>query len=111
MRWTGGIGLALAGLSVLGWKYLKGGQEEGDSPDRPFPTGEEEHARVVLEGLEREREAKGAGTRVRAAGPDGMRNEPVRDWDKVDQASDESFPASDPPSYSPGAGTSEATKH
>lgn len=34
---------------------------------------------------------------VRSAGPEGMRNKPYREWTKVDQASDESFPASDPP--------------
>ncbi len=35
---------------------------------------------------------------VRDAGPDAMRHPPV-DWDRVDQAGDESFPASDPPNY------------
>ncbi len=34
---------------------------------------------------------------VRNAGPDAMRSD-VDDWDKVDEAVDESFPASDPPS-------------
>jgi hypothetical protein len=38
---------------------------------------------------------------TRPAGPSNMRDKPRRPWDKVDQASDESFPASDPPSYSP----------
>jgi hypothetical protein len=37
-----------------------------------------------------------SGTPVRNAGPEAMRT-PPRDWDKADQASDESFPASDPP--------------
>lgn len=37
---------------------------------------------------------------ARSAGPDAMRD-PPGDWEKVDQASDESFPASDPPAVSP----------
>ncbi|HEX8421611.1 MAG TPA: hypothetical protein VF638_16505, partial [Sphingomonas sp.] len=36
---------------------------------------------------------------VRPAGPEAMRDETRRPWSKVDQASDESFPASDPPAY------------
>jgi len=34
---------------------------------------------------------------VRPAGPESMRD-PPRKWDEVDEESDESFPASDPPS-------------
>jgi hypothetical protein len=37
---------------------------------------------------------------ARSAGPAAMRDPPT-DWEKVDQASDESFPASDPPAISP----------
>ncbi len=34
---------------------------------------------------------------VRDAGPEAMRDKPKGSWTKADQASDESFPASDPP--------------
>ena len=37
---------------------------------------------------------------ARSAGPEAMRD-PPKDWEKVDQASDESFPASDPPAINP----------
>ena len=36
------------------------------------------------------------GHEVRNAGPDAMRSDPP-EWDEVDEMSDESFPASDPP--------------
>jgi hypothetical protein len=35
---------------------------------------------------------------VRDAGPENM-EAPPGEWDRVDEAGDESFPASDPPSY------------
>lgn len=37
---------------------------------------------------------------ARSAGPEAMRD-PPKNWEKVDQASDESFPASDPPAVNP----------
>jgi hypothetical protein len=40
--------------------------------------------------------AVGNSGNVRPAGPSAMRD-PPSDWSKVDEASDESFPASDPP--------------
>ena len=41
-----------------------------------------------------------SGAAARSAGPEAMRDPPA-DWEKTDQASDESFPASDPPAVSP----------
>ena len=40
--------------------------------------------------------AVGHSGAARSAGPDAMRD-PPKEWSKVDEASDESFPASDPP--------------
>jgi hypothetical protein len=38
-----------------------------------------------------------ADVQVRPAGPDGMRDKPKKEWKPEDEASNESFPASDPP--------------
>lgn len=35
---------------------------------------------------------------VRDAGPEAQKDKPKK-WDRADEASDESFPASDPPAY------------
>lgn len=40
---------------------------------------------------------EGSFVHTRDAGPDHMRDEEGEHWDQVDQTSDESFPASDPP--------------
>lgn len=39
-----------------------------------------------------------SGPRVRPAGKDAMRD-PPRDWDRLDEIADQSFPASDPPAF------------
>ncbi len=42
--------------------------------------------------------AAGSFTHVRDAGPHHMRDGDAQDWDQTDESSDQSFPASDPPS-------------
>jgi hypothetical protein len=46
-------------------------------------------------------DARTRGGSLRPAGPAEMRSPPIA-WDTVDEASDESFPASDAPSYAQG---------
>jgi hypothetical protein len=83
-----GIGAAAAaGLGFLAARLWRGRRDE-ELSGRPALAGSGAHGAVGESGA------------ARSAGPDAMRD-PPEDWDKVDQAADESFPASDPPNLSP----------
>lgn len=70
---------ATIGAAALGYlavtAYRRGGDRAGRGP--AMSDDEQDHV-------------------TRSAGPDAMRD-PPREWTSADQASDESFPASDPP--------------
>ena len=70
---------ALGALGYVGWKYY---EKLSDRSPPAFATGQEPGANFA---------------KVREAGPHAMADAPRREWTKEDQASDESFPASDPP--------------
>src|SRR3954463_8770507 len=79
-----GVAAAVAGAFLLG-RYLRRADEgEGITP-----------AAVAQPGA-----VKGSFDQTRDAGPGSMRDEGDDDiWDCVDEGSDESFPASDPPAH------------
>jgi hypothetical protein len=66
---------------------------------RWFGDDEEEDYAPALNRVRPEGFVGGSGG-ARQAGPEAMRD-PPREWSKVDESSDESFPASDPPAVSP----------
>lgn len=85
-----GAGAALA--AAIGYfvtKRLTSGSEDGDNA----------HGAAALT-HSRPPGPVGNSGNARSAGPEAMRD-PPKSWDKVDEASDESFPASDPPNLSP----------
>lgn len=61
-----------------------------------IPTKQKKRREPDKKEGDREDSGSGVPTPVRPAGPRQMQNPPKR-WDKVDEESDESFPASDPP--------------
>lgn len=67
--------LALAGLGYAGYRYYQKNSQNSS---------------VAFAGNQ-------GGAKIRDAGPEAMRSDPVRPWQKVDEESDQSFPASDPP--------------
>lgn len=82
---AGLLGTAAVGLAVLVGRRMggRGADAEGPTPaafTTPVPVPR-------------------SFDQTRDAGPENMRDEDGAVWDEVDEASDESFPASDPPSY------------
>jgi uncharacterized membrane protein YebE (DUF533 family) len=70
---------ALGALGYVGWKYY---EKAKDQSPPAFAPGQEPGSNFA---------------KVRDAGPTAMADPPKREWTREDQASDESFPASDPP--------------
>jgi hypothetical protein len=85
-------GLGAAAAASLGWLAAILWRRRSAADDEP--SGRPALAGTGATG------AVGESGAARSAGPDAMRD-PPGDWDKVDQASDESFPASDPPNLNP----------
>lgn len=70
---------ALGALGYAGYRYFSAGRGDGGVA---FASGQGDEENFA---------------RVRDAGPEAMGDPPRRAWTAADEASDESFPASDPP--------------
>lgn len=80
-----GAAVAAAGAALFAWR-------------RTARAGEETAS--ALSGGKAAPGPVGHSGAARSAGPEAMRD-PPKQWDRADQASDESFPASDPPAINP----------
>ena len=108
MRKFGWLMLGLAAMGAMRWYKGWGGQ----GPDGAHGSADDHSARTSQgDGASHRAAAFDPDIRVRKndpaaygegrpAGPESMRDPPKSYWDKVDEASDESFPDSDPPAYS-----------
>jgi hypothetical protein len=84
-----GVGAACAaGLGYLATRLLKGRRSEERWGGTAALSGSGAPGPV------------GHSGGARSAGPEAMRD-PPEEWTKVDEAADESFPASDPPAVNP----------
>ncbi|MBL8646206.1 MAG: hypothetical protein JNL46_03060 [Sphingosinicella sp.] len=75
-------GLGATAAAIAGWQFFR--SRKTATGAAAFAPGEAEPENF---------------DQTRSAGHEAMRDTPKRKWDKVDQAVDESFPASDPPAY------------
>lgn len=78
--------MAAAAVGAALWKYLRPTGQTTKSDDHAAAFADDETHPENFD-------------QTRSAGPEGMRDTPRREWNKVDQAADESFPASDSPAY------------
>jgi hypothetical protein len=77
-----GAAIVGAGAALFAWRRSR--DEERERPAPAHSRGKAAPGPVGKSGA------------ARSAGPEAMRDPPAQ-WDREDQASDESFPASDPP--------------
>ena len=94
MKWNRKTGIiaagaaAVAGLGAALFVRRRWRRDENEVPANATARGKTAPGPVGQSGA------------ARSAGPDAMRDPPEH-WSKVDQAADESFPASDPPAVNP----------
>lgn len=83
-----GVSVALgAGLYATRRQWMSRAEEWRDNFSAAFADDETDHDNF---------------DQTRHAGRDSMRDDPGDDWEDIDDMSDASFPASDPPSFNPG---------
>lgn len=79
------VGAGLA-AGFFAWRHQQNGRSWGDGFNAAFANGETDSENF---------------DQTRNAGPGSMRDD-HDDWEDIDELSDASFPASDPPSFNPG---------
>lgn len=83
-----GVGVAVgAGLYATRKQWMSKAEEWRDDFSAAFADDETDYENF---------------DQTRNAGADSMRDHPGDDWEDIDDMSDASFPASDPPSFNPG---------
>lgn len=83
-----GVGVAVgAGLYATRRQWMSKAEEWRDNFSAAFADEETDYENF---------------DQTRHAGRDSMRDDPGNDWGDIDDMSDASFPASDPPSFNPG---------
>ena len=90
----------LGALGYLGYKAMTDKTGKSGKTDKSDKAAKDENSEKSGQKFDENGVAFADGQaegRHRDAGPEAMGDKPKREWTKTDEASDESFPASDPP--------------